>query len=108
MTSNETNKETEVRNPRKAFPGDIECADGFTISVQAHDFAYCTPRQNEGPHTHMEGGFPSQWPGLELLGYMEGGEGTDPCETVYPYVPREVFEREFKRHGGIVSGKLPD
>ena len=102
MTSNDPNKETAVRNPL------IECADGFTISVQAHDFAYCTPRQNEGPHTHMEGGFPSMIPGEELLAYMEGDDFKDPCDTVYPYVPREVFERELERHGGIVSGKLPD
>jgi hypothetical protein len=88
-------------NPR------IVCADGFSISVQAHHFAYCKPRQSEGPHTHMEGGFPSMIPGEELLGYMEGGEFKDPCDTVYPYVPREIFEREFEAHGGIVEGKLP-
>ena len=39
-------------NPR------IVCADGFSMSVQAHGGSYCTPRQAEGPHTHMEGGFP--------------------------------------------------
>ena len=91
-----------MRNPR------IECADGFTISVQAHPAAYCTPRQYKGPHTHMEGGFPSIIPGEELLAYMDVVGSKDPCDTIYPYVPREVFEREFERHGGIVSGKLPD
>jgi len=92
-------------NPR------IVCADGFSMSVQAQSTSYCTPRQAEGPHTHMEGGFPSSVPlDPELLAYREKiyvGED-DPCDTVYPYVPREVFEREFKLHGGIVSGKLPD
>ncbi len=96
-------------NPR------IVCADGFTMSVQAHEYSYCTPRQNEGPHTHMEGGFPSSPPlDPELLESREnacnphqGYEG-DPCETVYPYVAREVFEREFALHGGIVYGKLPE
>ena len=43
-------------NPR------IVCADGFSMSVQAHAGSYCTPRQNEGPHTHMEGGYPSSAP----------------------------------------------
>ena len=43
-------------NPR------IVCADGFSMSVQAHEHSYCTPRQTEGPHTHMEGGFPSSAP----------------------------------------------
>jgi hypothetical protein len=91
-------------NPR------IVCADGFSMSVQASYFSYCKPRQNEGPHTHMEGGFPSSPPlDPELLEMRVRvpGEG-DPCETVYPYVPREVFEREFELHGGIVEGKLPE
>jgi|TARA_B100000085_G_C18503929_1_gene496721 hypothetical protein len=87
-------------NPR------IVCADGFSISVQAFDTSYCTPRQDEGPHTHMEGGFPSVEPSQQLAVYAENRD--DLCETVYPYVPREVFEREFALHGGIVEGCLPD
>lgn len=89
----------------------IVCADGFTMSVQAHGFSYCTPRQDEGPHSHMEGGFPSSPPlDPELLAARENhwDEDGDPCDTVYPYVAREVFEREFALHGGIVEGRLPD
>ena len=89
----------------------IVCADGFSMSVQAHEYSYCKPRQNEGPHTHMEGGFPSSAPlDPELLESRENhwNEDSDPCETVYPYVAREVFEREFELHGGIVEGKLPE
>lgn len=95
--------EERVYNPR------IVCADGFSMSVQAAgDWgSYCTPRTDAGPHTHMEGGFPTMIPGKELLEYAEGGEFKDPCDTVYPYVPREVFEREFEAHGGIVEGSLP-
>ena len=92
------------RNPR------IVCADGFSMSVQAFSSSYCLPRQDEGPHTHMEGGFPSSAPlDPELLESRENihNDG-DPCETVYPYVAREVFEREFALHGGIVEGKLPE
>lgn len=95
-----------IHNPR------IVCKDGFSMSVQASSFSYCTPRQDGVPHTHMEGGFPSSAPlDPELLesreNAYEGDEG-DPCDTVYPYVPREVFEREFELHGGIVEGKLPE
>jgi len=89
-------------NPR------IVCRDGFSISVQARSSSYCLPREDNVPHTHMEGGFPTMIPGKELLEYAEGGEFKDPCDTVYPYVPREVFEREFALHGGIVEGRLPD
>lgn len=32
----------------------VVCADGFTLSVQASDFHYCTPRSKEGPWTHFE------------------------------------------------------
>ena len=91
-------------NPR------IVCRDGFSMSVQAFSHSYCLPRQDEGPHTHMEGGFPSSAPlDPELLESRENihNDG-DPCETVYPYVAREVFEREFALHGGIVEGKLPE
>lgn len=91
-------------NPR------IVCADGFSMSVQAHETSYCTPRQAGVPHTHLEGGFPSSAPlDPELLASAENSfeEDGDPCETVYPYVAREVFEREFEAHGGIVEGSLP-
>lgn len=96
-----------------AFNPRIVCADGFSMSVQVGEHNYCLPRQTEGPHTHMEGGFPSSAPlDPELLAsrenayYGDTDEG-DPCETVYPYVAREVFEREFALHGGIVEGSLP-
>lgn len=90
-------------NPR------IVCADGFSISVQAFDTSYCTPRENNVPHTHMEGGFPSSKPlNPELLEYAELCGTDDYTETVYGYVPREVFEREFELHGGMVEGRLPD
>ena len=84
----------------------IVCADGFSMSVQARDSTYCTPRTDEGPHTHMEGGFPSDEPSQQLAVYAENRD--DLCGTVYPYVPREVFEREFELHGGVVEGKLPE
>jgi hypothetical protein len=84
----------------------IVCKDGFTMSVQACEGHYCIPRQDKGPHTHMEGGFPSDEPRPQLAVYAENRD--DLCETVYPYVPRKVFEREFELHGGIVEGKLPE
>ena len=92
----------ENHNPR------IVCADGFSISVQARDTSYCTPRENNVPHTHMEGGFPSSKPlNPELLEYAELCGTNEYTETVYPYVPREVLERELELHGGVVEGCLP-
>lgn len=92
-------------NPR------IICADGFAMSVQASSYNYCLPREDGIQHTHLEGGFPSSPPlDPELLAARENSyeEGGDPCDTVYPYIPREVFEREFELHGGIVEGCLPE
>lgn len=90
-------------NPR------IVCADGFSISVQARSSSYCLPREDNVPHTHMEGGFPSSKPlSPELLDYAELCGTDDYTETVYGYVPREVFERELELHGGVVEGCLPD
>jgi len=82
----------------------IECADGFTMSVQASASHYCSPRSDIGPWNAYEGGYPSEIPGEELLSYAEDADS--PTETVYPFVPLEVFLREFERHGGIVKGSL--
>ena len=94
-------------NPR------IVCRDGFEMSVQAQYGLYCLPRLSNVPHTHLEGGFPSSVPILEELKefaeekYDENGNSMY-TRTVYTYVPRHVFEKEFALHGGIVQGRIPD
>ena len=45
----------------------VRCADGFTMSVQANEGAYCTPRLDEaGSYTEVEVGFPSHTESLLL------------------------------------------
>ena len=89
----------------------IKCADGFTMSVQARDGAYCTPREDypPTPHTHVECGFPSSTPTTkELREYAElFNEPYDYCGTVYGYVPIAIVQAEFDAHGGIVEGCMP-
>ena len=99
----------KLKSNKDYYNPQIVCADGFSMSVQARRSSYCTPRRNEGPHTELEGGFPSSKPlSTQLLEHAELGVYTDDyTKTVYPYVPREVFEREFELHGGIVKGSLP-
>ena len=83
----------------------IVCADGFEMSVQAHQGGYCTPRMNNAErYTAVEVGFPSQIDEL-LLEYCED-EG-NPTETVYGYVPVATVSLVIAKHGGIVSGDLP-
>ena len=76
----------------------IECADGFTMSVQADEFTYCSPRDSVGPWTAVEIGFPSER--VEKL--MEWAEDDDkPTETVYGWVPLEVVAEVVEDHGGF-------
>jgi hypothetical protein len=86
--------------PRERFTAKrITCADGFSISVQAHDGAYCRPRDSQGPWYKVELGFPSEALGPEFTEYCEDPE--KPTETVYGYVPIELVEALIARHGGF-------
>jgi len=78
----------------------IVCADGFSISVQANEYAYSHPRDNLGPYCAVECGFPSSVPEL-IMGYCEDAE--KPTDTVYGYVPIELVEELLQLHGGIAN-----
>lgn len=80
------------------------CADGFSVSIQASEKNYCTPRNNSGPYTEVELGFPSLKDGL-LLPYAEDPD--NPTETVYGYVPSAVVLEVLEAHGGWVDGEIP-
>jgi hypothetical protein len=83
----------------------IVCKDGFSMSVQANETAYCEPRINDAEkYTAVEVGYPSE---LEPL-LMEWAENENkPTGTVYGYVPTERISLVCAKHGGIVSGELP-
>ena len=79
----------------------IVCKDGFSMSVQAGKYYYCTPRE-EHPQAwdEVECGFPSE----KESSLMEYAECPDtPTDTVYGYVPVQVVEEIIERHGGIVE-----
>ena len=84
----------------------IRCEDGFTISVQANRFAYCTPRIDQGHHTHYECGNPSTVP--LSTSFKTYAETTDYINTVYAYVPKNVLMEELALHGGIKQGGVPE
>ena len=75
----------------------IHCVDGFNLSVQASRGAYCSPRENVGPWSMVEVGFPSAEPEL-IMEYAEQSE--DPTGTVYGYVPIGLVEELIELHGG--------
>ena len=80
------------------------CADGFSMSVQADSGAYCEPRNNEGPYSEVEVGYPSV--AEELLLPWAENPGI-PTKTVYAYVPSEVVLEVVLKHGGFVDGTMP-
>ena len=95
---------------RKAHNPRITCKDGFTMSVQARDGAYCTPREDypDTPYTNVECGYPSSKPTTKaLLEYAECFGDHDYTDTVYGYVPVEVVQAELDAHGGITEGCMP-
>lgn len=78
----------------------IVCMDGTSLSVQAGEFLYSSPRQNVGPYYSVEVGYPSRV-FEQLLPYMDGDADTNPLETVYGYVPIELVEQIVEDCGGI-------
>jgi len=84
----------------------IICADGFSMSVQANAGAYCTPRiDNAQKYVAVEVGYPNGYDSL-LAAYAENKE--DYTGTVYPWVPADTVTLVIIKHGGIISGDLPN
>lgn len=84
--------EIQANRPR------LYCNDGYSISVQASEFHYCSPRLNGlQEYKNVELGYPSAED--ELIN--EYAEGMDYTDTVYGYVPIEVVEKLIEKHGGI-------
>ena len=79
----------------------VLCKDGFTISVQASEFHYCTPRINGAvKYETVELGFPNIEDSL-IIDYAE--ESERPTDTVYGYVPVYIVNELVEKHGGIIN-----
>ena len=100
MNVNEFFKEAGATRNRR-----VVCADGFTMSVQAHQGAYCSPRMdNAEKYTSVEIGFPSKKEPM-IKEYCE--EPGSPLDTLYGYVPVQTVTNVIAKHGGIVEGEVP-
>ena len=83
----------------------VVCVDGFTMSVQANEGSYCTPRCNNAQrYSQVEIGFPSQ---IEELIMPWAEYQLKPTDTVYGYVPVERVTEVIVKHGGMVEGEVP-
>ena len=80
----------------------VRCADGFSVSVQASENNYCSPRENlpDGSYEEVELGYPSEADEL-IMEYAENPDGS-PTDSVYGYVPVSVVEELIWKHGGMV------
>ena len=74
-------------------------ADGASLSVQASEHSYSSPRDNKGPYTKVEVGFPSEKPPEAWKEYAE--EWDDPTNTIYSYIPLTMVMLYIGAHGGI-------
>jgi hypothetical protein len=76
----------------------IVCMDGATISVQASKFHFCSPRNNDGPYSSVEVGFPTpDFP--EGAPWKENPDKPD-SESVFALVPIQVVSDWIESHGG--------
>ena len=74
----------------------VDCADGWSVSIQASQYHYCEPRTNAGPWVEFELGYPSELdPELEPF-----AEEPDTTRTVFAYVPASVVLALIAKHGG--------
>ena len=87
--------------------GVIRCHDGFQMSIQASRDHYCTPRDDTGPYSAVEVGWPNRLEGL-LLPYVDKATTiTGMRPTLYVNVPARVIHEVVAVHAGISSGQLP-
>ena len=89
---------------KKRLNRSVVCADGFRMSVQANETAYCDPRDNTGQYTEVEVGFPNR---EEPMLKQWAEDPNKLTETVYAWVPRQVILNVIAKHGGMVDGELP-
>lgn len=76
----------------------IACKNGLVLSIQASSMHYCTPRDDYGPYSAVEIGFPSRRVEA-LMPYAEDPE--QPTNTVYGNVPVSVIEKVIDEAGGF-------
>jgi len=84
----------------------VICADGFSMSVQASNGHYCSPRDNTGPWQMVEVGYPSERV-ESFMPYVDGNPEGAEWETVYGYVPVEIVVDAIVQHGGVAPVATP-
>ena len=97
MTVTEWLIETHTPVQGFIFRPHVRCKDGFSVSVQASRYHYCTPRETDvdpREYTHVEL-VPSESDTI-IAPYSEG-----PDSSVYSQVPVSVVDELGEKHGGF-------
>lgn len=84
----------------------VLCANGLKLSVQASSRHYSEPKDDAGPYTHVEVGFPTR-PVPELIPYVEMLSPNSYTDAVYAYVPYDIVRQVIYVRGGMIDGELP-
>ncbi len=89
---------------KKNYPR-LEMKSGYSVSCQASQTNYSSPRDNTGPYELVELGFPNA-PDSLISGFAEDPD--DQTGTIYGYVPVHVVQALIMKHGGLVAGEHPE
>ena len=83
----------------------IVCNDGYSVSVQASRYHYCSPRiDGAEQYESVELLFPNMED--ELINDYEVYSDYDDCNwSIYHYVPIEIVNVLIEKHGGIVHNE---
>lgn len=108
VNGREFNSITDTRVPsfKFAFIKDGYKINQHHLSIQASEYHYCLPRENVKEYTHVEIGFPSfEFSAAFINKYAD--DPTEPCDTVYGYVPIEELALELynfckKQHNEVI------
>ena len=77
--------------------------DGTVLSIQASSTHYSTPREDQGPYSHVEVGFIEDGKGKGVTppdSWKDYSDGSFPS-SVYGYIPIELVQEFCDSHGGI-------
>jgi hypothetical protein len=112
MGSSDDSETSDSEMPRKPMNPRIYFNNGGSVSIQCNRTTYCEPRNDEGPYSEMELGFPSEGTVIpdELMRYVDGNiddEDFSPYKSVYGYVPVSIIKMMVAANGGIKTGELP-
>jgi hypothetical protein len=99
-------KHATLRSYDRVLPA-MRCKSGFTLSIQASTAHYCTPRNNEGPYSHVEVMFltPTQIPETfkPFFEDVDGGSWGTVRNALFANIPVGFINHWIELNGGPVD-----